>query len=418
MEIPKENKNVRSKEMSAQLMVEENKFEELTSESENLYAATDFSKLSPKANPISSPECGVSEFDYSVTSHNHLTAHLSLCRLNDTCMNMKEVTSADREVSSAILNCPLKGVNKDATAELVLEWRRGMGDFPFMLSECGDSSCDSSLSERSSVTSSPCTSFTVHSDTRSEDLDGVDIWVSSLNLNEEDSDLLQEKEQDLGFLSSDFPSPSFSVVRSLQFCPSSWSPATSHRNNANDSDEPIFWPFERPSYYSPEFDKFLLVSPRRNTINVGSTEFNRSNPIVQRLHKNKSSSARKEVEPHRGSVSLCTKVTKSSQDMVPKVAAVPSRLSRTAKTPSKHQPPSNCEKRKPPHLKISPPRKDRYPHLQSDCAIQELEASDHQKLAVEKILIEQFIGLDEFDGHEGISSDSFNSQLSLFLSSR
>uniref|UniRef100_A0A0E0MKU9 Uncharacterized protein n=1 Tax=Oryza punctata TaxID=4537 RepID=A0A0E0MKU9_ORYPU len=406
MEVPKEDKNVCSKEISTQSM----------GETEN--AVSDFSKVSPMANPASPPECGGSEFDNNVTSlQNHLMAHLSLCSLNDACMNMMEVTtSADREVPSAILNCPLKSVNKDANTELVIQWNLGLGDFP----SCGDSSCDSSLSERSSVTSSPCTSFTAHSDTRSEDLDGVDIWVSSLDLNE-DSDLLQEKEHDLGFLSSDFPSPSFSAVRrSLQFGPSGSSPATSQlRKQDNDSDEPIFWPFEHTSYYSPEFDKFLLVSPRRTTTDVGSAGIHRFNPIVQRLHKNKLSSARKSVGSLHGSVILGAKVTKSSQDKVQKATAVPSWLSRTTKTfSSKHQLPSNCEKRKPSHLKISPPRKDRYPQLQSGHTVQELEASDHQKLAVEKVLIEQFIGLDEFDGHEGISSDSSDNQFSLFLSPR
>ncbi|XP_006664440.1 uncharacterized protein LOC102712597 [Oryza brachyantha] len=420
MEVAKEDKNVCSKEISTILMIEEVS-EELTSGMDNPYAATDISKLSPKANPASAPECGGSEFDNNMASlHNHLTAHLSLFSLKDTWMNMKEVAaSADREDPTAILSCPLKTVNKDANEELVTEWRLGMGDFPLVSSECGDSSCESSLSERSSMTSSPCTSFTAHSDTRSEDLEGVDIWVSSLDLNEENSDLLQENEQDLGFLSSDFPSPSFSAVRSLQFCTSNLTPAISHTKEANDSDEPIFWPFERTSYDSPEFDKFLLVSPRRNTMDIGFTEIHRLNPIMQRLHKNRLSSARKNVESHHGSVTLGAKGIKySSGDKVQKANTAPSRLNRTTRTPSKSQSPGNCEKRKPSHLKISPPGKDKHPQLQSGCTVQELEASDLQKLAVENILIEQFIGLNEFDGHEGIDSDSSDNKLSLWLSSR
>ncbi|KAL5206788.1 hypothetical protein ABZP36_034997 [Zizania latifolia] len=419
MEDFNEDKNDCINKRSTLSVVEEKVFE-MISEDENPYTASDFSKLSPETNSPLAFECGGSEFNCNMNlHHDHLLAQLSLSSSSNVCMNMKDVAiSTGKEVSSTIHDCPLETVSDNTAEELVMEWRLGVDDFPFVLSECADSSYDSSLSEWSSLMSSPCTSFTVNSDILSEDLDRVDIWVSSLDLDEEDSCLLQEKEQDLGFLSSDFPSPSFSAVRSLQCCPSSLSPAASHRKEANDSDEPIFWPFERTSYYSPEFDKFLSVSPRRSTMDIGFTEIHQLNPIVQRLHKNKLSSARKSIGLHNGSVSLGAKGTKLSQDKVQKAGVVPSRLSRTTNASSKQHPPSNCEKRKPSHLKISPPRKDRYPQLQSGYTVQELEASDLQNLTAKKILIEQFIGLDEFDGHEGISSDSSNNQFSLCLSPR
>lgn len=404
------------------LVIEENVFEDPISEVKNSCVGSDFTSLSIKNSPSSTPDCEGSEFDCNTTSlHDQFLTHLSLSSSNNVHLNMKEVATTAgyvKEVPSAVLNLPLKSVKEDVTEEEVMEWRLEMNDFPFMLSECGDSSYASSVSERSSVMSSPCTPFTVHSDTQSEDLDRTDIWVPSFDLDEEDSALLPDKEQFLDIFSSDFPSPSFSAVRSLQFGPSSSSPAALHRKEANGSDEPIFWPFERTSYSSPEFDKFLSVSPRRNTMDIGFAEIRQLNPIMQRLHKNKLPSSKKSIEPHRGNVSLGAKGTKVSQDKVQKAAAVPSSLSRTTKASSKHQPLSNSEKRRPPHLRIAAPRKGSSPRLQADQSLQELEAGDLQNRADNKILIEEFIGLDEFDGHEGISSDSSNCHFSLCLSPR
>ncbi|XP_062204693.1 uncharacterized protein LOC133906730 isoform X1 [Phragmites australis] len=366
-----------------------------------------------------------SELDNKTISlHDQFSTQLSLSSSNDVIMNRKDAATSlgtDKEIPSAIPHWPLKSVKQDATEEEVIKWRLQMNGFPFILSdsECGDSSYDSSLSEQSSIISSPCVSFTIHSDTQSEDLDRTDIWVSSLDLDAEDSALLPDKEQFMDIFSSDFPSPSFSTVRSLQFCPSSSSPGTSQREKANDSDEPIFWPLERASYNSPEFDKFLSVSPRRNTMDIGYAEVHHLNPILQRLHKNKLSSGKKNIEPRRGTVSLDAKGTRASQDKIQKAASVPSRLSRTIKASSKHQQVSNFEKKRPPHLKIGTPGKVRSPQLWADnLPRREIEAGNIQNVADKKSPIEELIGLDEFDGHEGISSDSSDYQFSLWLSPR
>ncbi|KQJ91803.1 uncharacterized protein LOC104584750 [Brachypodium distachyon] len=318
-------------------------------------------------------------------------------------------------------------------------------------------SYSSSVSEQSLQISSPCTSFTVHSnDTRSDDLDRADIWVSSLDLDEEDSALLGDNEQFLDVFSSGFPSPSFSASRSLQFGHCSSSPATLHMEESIEIDDPIFWPFERTSYSSPQFDKFLSISPRKSSMNIGLAEIRQLSPMTQRLHKNKQPSPNKSKEahrrnaslgklpspskikephrgnanlgklpspnkskePHRGNASLGAKGNKVSQDKVQKDVAVPSRLRRTTKTSSKHQPLNSSEKRRPPLLKIDASIKGSSPRLQVIHPLQELEASDLQNLADNKILIEEFVGLDEFDGHEGISSDLSNCQFGFSLTPR
>ncbi|TKW25087.1 hypothetical protein SEVIR_3G093600v4 [Setaria viridis] len=366
-----------------------------------------------------------SELDKKATSlHNQFLMQLSLYSSNDVIMHRVEIATSpcpDKEVSSAILNLPLKSLKRDATEEEAIRWRLEKNGFPFVLSdsECGDSSYDSCFSEQSSTISTPSTPFTVQSDTQSEDLDRTDIWVSSLDLDAEDSALLPGKEQFLDILDSDFPSPSFSAVRSLQFGPPSSSAGTSQRKEANDSDEPIFWPFERTCYNSPEFDKFLSVSPRRNTMDIGYAEVRQLNPVLQRLHKNKLASAKKSAELHRGTTNSGTKGTKaSSQAKIQKAPAVPSRLSRTTKAsaPSSHQVPSNCQRRRPPHLKLGAPRRVSAPKLQTDQPLKETGARDTQKLADKKSRIEELIGLDEFDGHEGIGLDSPDYQFSLWLS--
>jgi len=366
-----------------------------------------------------------SEIDNKATSlHNQFSTQLSLSSSNDVTMNREEIAASqcpDKEVPSAILNLPLKSFKQDATEEDVIRWRLEKNGFPFVLSdsECGDSSYDSSFSEQSSTISTPSTPFTVQSDTQSVDLDKTDIWVSSLDLDAEDSALLPSKEQLLDGLSSDFPSPSFSAVRSLQFGPSSSTPGTSERKEANESDEPIFWPFERTAYNSPEFEKFLSLSPRRNTMDMGYAEVRQLNPVLQRLRKNKLSSAKKSIEPHRGSTNSCPKGTKvSSQEKIQKAPAVPSRLSRTTKAsaPSSHQVPINCQRRRPPHLKLGPPRKVSTPKLQTDHPLKETGPRGIPNLADKKSRIEELIGLDEFNGHEGIGSDSPDYQFCLWFS--
>jgi hypothetical protein len=370
-----------------------------------------------------------SELDKKATSlHNQFLTQLSLYSSNDVIMSREESATSpcpDKEVSSAILNLPLKSLKQDAPEEEAIRWRLEKNGFPFILSdsECGDSSYDSSFSEQSSTISTPSTPFTVQSDTQSEDLDRTDIWVTSfLDLDAEDSALLPGKEQFLDVLGSDFPSPSFSAVRSLHFGPPSSSAETSQRKEANDSDEPIFWPFERTCYNSPEFDRFLSVSPRRNTMDIGYAEVRQLKPVMQRLHKTKLASAKKSAEPHRGTTSSGTKGTKaSSHEKIQKAPAVLSRLSRTAKAsaPSNHQVPSNCQRRRPPHLKLGAPRRvSSAPKLQTDQPLKETGARGIEKLAGRKSRIEELIGLDEFDGHEGIGLDSPDYQFSLWLSPR
>ena len=70
-------------------------------------------------------------------------------------------------------------------------------------------------------------------------------------------------------------------------------------------------------------------------------------------------------------------------------------------------------------MKLGGPRKISSPRLQADQSAKKIEASsDVQKLADKKSWIEELIGLDEFDGHEGMGSDSSDYQFSLWISPR
>ncbi|TVU03970.1 hypothetical protein EJB05_50481, partial [Eragrostis curvula] len=282
---------------------------------------------------------GTHDFDGSeletgtLSLHDKLSTQISLSSSSCVLMNVKGSATSpgpDKEVPSDILHFPLHSLEQDASKEEVIKWRLEKNGFPFALSdsELYDSSYDSSVSEQSSIISSPCMSFTLNSDTRSEDLEKADIWVSSLDLDEEDSALLPDKEQILDIFSSDFPSPSFRAITNLQFTPSSSSPGTSQKEEDNDPDDPIFWPFERISYNSPEFDKFLSVSPRRITLGIRSAGVRQLNPVLQRLQKNKLSSTIKSIEPNRSSINLGLKGTKASQDKIPKAATIPSSYKR------------------------------------------------------------------------------------------
>lgn len=361
--------------------------------------------------------CDGSELDRETFSlHDKLSAQLSLCSSSGALL--KETAASPgphKEVPSDILHWPLKNHNQNPDKEEVTRWRLEKNGFSFVLSDSelyAESSYDSSVSEQSSIISSPCMSQTAYSDTRSEDLDRRDIWVSSLDL-DEDSSLLPDKEQFLDIFSSDFPSPSFRAMRSLQLCPSSSSPGTSKREEVSSFDDPIFWPFDLTSYNSSEFEKFLSVSPRRNTLGIRYGQVHQLNP-VQRFQKNKLSSAIKCREPHRSSVHSASKRTNASQDKFQNKNTVPSRLSRPAKTSaySNQQPVRNCEKKRPPHIKVGTSRKVSYPQPPQDTRTGKIRS------LVNKSAIEELIGLDEFDGHEGISSNSKGYDFSLWLSPR
>ncbi|KAM0845486.1 hypothetical protein ACQ4PT_056344 [Festuca glaucescens] len=273
----KVDNDVHRKDRSTMLVVEQNVFEELTNREENSCDDSEITNHSLKSYTSLNPGVDKPESECNTISfHDQFSAHLSLCIPSDVDMNMQLVSSSADCVKEVAPVVPLESAKEVSAGEGVMQWKLEMNDFISMFSECGDSSCDSSVSEQSSVISSPCTPFTVHSDkTQSEDLDRADIWVPSLDLDEEDSALIIENEQFLDILSSDFPSPSFSAVRSFQFGHFFSSPATLHMEEANDADEAIFWPFERTSYSTPEFDKFMNISPRISTMHIGLSEIQR-----------------------------------------------------------------------------------------------------------------------------------------------
>lgn len=70
-------------------------------------------------------------------------------------------------------------------------------------------------------------------------------------------------------------------------------------------------------------------------------------------------------------------------------------------------------------MKLGGPRKITSPQLQADrSSNKKIEAAGVQKVADKKSRIEELIGLDEFDGNEGIGSGSSDYQFSLWISPR
>lgn len=94
----------------------------------------------------------------------------------------------------------------------------------------------------------------------------MDIWVSSLDLESKDSELIYDRETDFDIFDSDFSRPSCTIMRHVRILSSSSSSLTSVgeedkvKSRDDDSDEPIFWPFDN-LYSCLDFENFLCPSP-------------------------------------------------------------------------------------------------------------------------------------------------------------
>ncbi|XP_038986789.1 uncharacterized protein LOC120112162 [Phoenix dactylifera] len=239
-------------------------------------------------------------------------------------------------------------------------------------SDSCDSSYEVSLSEDLPVTNNSCTSFNTYDDTPSRDFDRTDIWVSSLDLEEEDSELIQDTEQAFNIFDLDFPSPSFSAKLDFQIRPSSYSSISSigqtdEVNNAtgeSDFDEPLFWPFDHNSYRCLEFKSFLCLSPRKDGGIDGVSGPRESKLVSLRLHQentpagrqvNKGCRRRLAFSPTPKSAATECK-TRGSDNSVRKCAASPSGLSKATKASSDQHSCNISKKRRPPHLKNDVPK--------------------------------------------------------------
>ncbi|KAF5465321.1 hypothetical protein F2P56_015341 [Juglans regia] len=215
--------------------------------------------------------------------------------------------------------------------------------------------------------------------------------ASLVNLDGEDSDLISDKTLELVYLQPDFPSPSYksSLLSTEDFN----STLTEHVSEASledfNSDEPIFWPFEREfDWRSQEPWIWFSTSPRKDIISP-------SKSVGVKLHAKKveprGCRRRLEFSSKRSASKTLELEQQDSSNDVRRIKTVPSRLSKTTKNTMKIVPLEMEDS-------ILKPKKDCF------------ESND--KLPIEKedfvldeeLPIEKLLGLDEFDGHEGVDS--------------
>ena len=114
--------------------------------------------------------------------------------------------------ASLVLDRPLEGFDSGDSKEEVALWLHdaGVKNSSAVCSESGDSSYDRSFWEDSSVFESS-SSLATQEETPLvvPNFDRTGIWVSSLDLDMEDSELVQDSEQGFNVFDSDFPSPYF-----------------------------------------------------------------------------------------------------------------------------------------------------------------------------------------------------------------
>lgn len=390
---------------------------------EGLSDGNDFVKLSSNCRSLTMLGSDDSQDHYwNLALPRHFSSMLSLSGNCDVFFDGSRTSLIDE--ASLVLDRSLEKNYEGSSTEEVALWLHNavkdeVKNSSSACSESGDSSYDRSFCEDSSSFESSCTSFCTQEETPLvvRNIDTTGIWVSSLDLDVEDSELICDKEQGFDVFDSDLPSPSFSARQEHQSAPSRTSSVTSFGQleefeslpEACDSDEPLFWPFDKKSYWVPDFEKnFLCMSPRKSGTNFGVQRLNSLKAVRLRLQKNTPHSGRKSMQeecrrrivsgPLPNSSSI--KHTESSANkIIQNISTAPSRLSRSSQASNKTRP-----------LKISIPR-DSLLDLKCqrricdeqflDMSLQEQDAKmfqDHKEVSIEKM-----VGLNEFDGHEGLN---------------
>ena len=230
--------------------------------------------------------------------------------------------------------------------------------------------------EESAGSESPSTPLITHlkPSFRGLDLDRTGFWVSLVDLDEEDFKWISDSGSVLDSLqSSDFPSPSYKTISS------SGGSAAEDLEDFN-TDELLFWPFEqKPDWSSGNWDCFSM-SPRKNSYltNAASGPHNRKtdpNEVSRRLLFTSGSTASKILEWKQ----------RSNKKGVWRTSATPSSLSKPAKT-SEETVPSDSDNN------IIEPTEEK---VLNQIFLEEFASN-------EELPIETLLGLDEFDGHEGV----------------
>ncbi|XP_059632881.1 uncharacterized protein LOC132275417 [Cornus florida] len=282
------------------------------------------------------------------------------------------------------------------------------------------SSCDDSSSPFSTNFDSP---------SRIWDSDRTDFWISLVNL-DEDVEWISDRESKSDHFQADFPSASLESSSGSEVQFSSYSNPSHtdiyHEKSQSiassdcvvdsvgfedlDSDEPLFWPMDGESDWGSEVTcDFLIMSPRKTKQNVGTPERTSSKSFRLKLHNRKWNSeegCRRRLVVGSGSTSskiLELNCTNGNKDYR-RVNTMPSRLSKWTKNSMKVVPLDMEEDITEPtdkNVLIEKPADKFRSFLEGDF-------SSNEQLPIEKLL-----GLDEFDGQEGIESEFNKDDFSL-----
>lgn len=224
-----------------------------------------------------------------------------------------ESKSSHRSETSLTLSRASSSTGKDVE-ELI---QQGTFGNDYSVSHSERPSCYRTLFEDPSTSNSSCALPTTYVDTPSWDFNRTGIWVSSLDLDNEDSELISDRGEEFDIFGSDFPSPSFGAMRLRQIqSPSSTSLKSVGQGGKvqsldSDSDEALYWPFDHSLYSNLDVEKFLCMSPRKGESNVGIAGFHGSKLTSFRLPESNPQATRKDAQRHgRASPSLTPKSVK------------------------------------------------------------------------------------------------------------
>ncbi|KAK9288443.1 hypothetical protein L1049_016900 [Liquidambar formosana] len=312
-------------------------------------------------------------------------------------------------------------LQEDLKEEEVVTWLRSSTaeDATESSVTCSESTESSYRQSSEDYTSSKNSStlISTHLDSSSQkwDLDRLGLLVSLVNLDGEDSKWISETGSELDSFQSNLPSPSFNSswcaeVRSSNSSVSSLG-EINHEKSQNDlssepsdaadledldTDDPLFWPFERKFDWTSG-DCFSM-SPRKDMDKVATPGGTSPSFIGLRLHDRKMNL--KEGCKRRlafSSASTASKILESKQRNDKKcfrnINTTPSRLRKLTKISMKIVPLDMEDD-------IIEPIDEIFPKEKSVVMYENFLEEDFA--SKEELPIESLLGLDEFDGHEGV----------------
>lgn len=266
---------------------------------------------------------------------------------------------------------------------------------------CGNltSSDDSAAPPSSTTFDSPSCS------SRTSDLDGMSFSVSLLSLDGDDSKWTSDTELESDILRSSFPSPScwrswsseaFSSSSNVS-TPGKFQDGHLHRdlsleNSSSEAgvlkdfntDGPLFWPFDKKLDWNSEEDwKCFAMSPRKDKLSISPQRIS-SKSVEMKFHDSRVDSkmvCRRRLVFSSGSAAsniLEKKQRRDNNSSTKKMNSMPSRLKKSVKDG-----------------RIPTPKVD-----SGNTNLSQDDFASNRKLPIEILL-----GLDEFDGHEGVDSE-------------